>query len=194
MPATIRPLLAAAVLTAALSACDDPYSIEPQFAVVSDTFAVYGINQAPIGAPTAISLFGAASGTPAVTATASFGFDFAIDAAGGSVTLIPNSRVSNGMVRTHRVGLQVVSEPFADLTHAPSGGYKYDSLLVITPGQTVAVQAFDPVACPISYLGTSIYGKLVVDSIVASPARVFFRTTVDPNCDFRSLLPGIPKD
>jgi hypothetical protein len=194
MPATFRPLLAAALLTAALSACEDPYSVDPQFEVASDTFFVYGINQAPIGAPTAVSLFGAASSAPAVTATAAFSFDFAVDAAGGTVTLIPNSQVANGMVRTHRVGFQVVEESFANLTHAPSGGYTYDSLLVVTPGQTVAVQTFDPVACPVSYLGTSIYGKLVVDSIVASPVRVYFRSTVDPNCDFRSLLPGIPKD
>lgn len=195
MPATFRPLFAAAALTAAFTACGDPYAVEAQFAVVSDTFAVFSLNDAPPGAPTAISLFASLNGVPAVTAGPSFAFDVAVDVAGtGTVTLIPNSRVGNGMVVPHRVGLQVVEGTFDALTRAPAGGYKYDSLLVVTPGQVVAVQASDPVACPVPYLGTSIYGKLIVDSIRPSPTRVFFRSTVDPNCDFRSLLPGVPKD
>ncbi|MBA3891443.1 MAG: hypothetical protein H0X64_13025 [Gemmatimonadaceae bacterium] len=195
MPATFRPLLAAAALTAAFTACSDPNAIEAQFAIVTDTFAVFSINDAPSGAPTAISLFASVNGVPAVTAGPTFSFDFAVDAQGtGSVTLIPNSRVGNAMVRPHRVGLQVVPGTFDALTRAPASGYKYDSLLVITPGQVVAVQAFDPFACPVAFLGTSIYGKLVVDSVRTGPTRVFFRSTVDPNCDFRSLLPGVPKD
>lgn len=195
MPATFRPLLAAAALTAAFTACGDPYAVEAQYAVTSDTFAVYSLNDAPAGAPTAISLYASLNDDPAVTAGPSFAFDIAVEAAGaGAVTLIPNSRVANPMVRPHRVGLQVVPGTFDALTRAPAGNYKYDSLLVVTPGQVVAVQTADPSACPLPYLGTNIYGKLVVDSIRSSPTRVFFRSTVDPNCDFRSLLPGVPKD
>lgn len=195
MPATFRPLLAAAVMIAAFAACDDPLAIEPQFEVNADTFSVYSINEAPAGAPSAVSLYASVNSVPAVAAGPTFSFDFAIDVGpGGTITLIPNSRVGNAMVRPHRVGLQVVSESYESLTRAPAGGYKYDSLLVVTPGQTIAVQSSDPVACPVSYLGTSIYGKLVIDSVSAAPARVFLRSTVDPNCDFRSLLPGIPKD
>lgn len=195
MPATFRPLLAAAALTAAFTACGDPYAVEAQFAVASDTFAVYTLNDAPAGAPTAIALYASVSGVPAVTAGPSFAFDLAVDAQGTStVTLIPNSRVGNAMVVPHRVGLQVVPGTFEALTRAPAGDYKYDSLLVVTPGQVVAVQSADPSACPVPYLGTNIYGKLVVDSVRTAPTRVFFRSTVDPNCDFRSLLPGVPKD
>lgn len=195
MPATIRPLLAAAALTAALTACGDPYAIEAQFNVATDTFSVYTLNDAPAGAPTAIALYASVGGVPAVTAGPTFAFDIAVDVDGtGKVTLIPNSRVGNAMVRPHRVGMQVVPGTFEALTRAPAGGYKYDSLLVVSPGQVVAVQAADPAACPVPYLGTNIYGKLVVDSVRATPARVYFRSTVDPNCDFRSLLPGVPKD
>lgn len=195
MPATFRPLLAAAALTAAFTACGDPYAVEAQLEVTSDTFAVYGLNDAPAGAPTAISLYATVGGVPAVAAGPTFRFDVAVDVAGnGAVTLIPNSRVANGMLVPHRVGLQVVPGTFEALTRAPAGGYKYDSLLVVTPGQVVAVQAADPAACPVPYLGTNVYGKLVVDSIRGTPARVFFRSTIDPNCDFRSLLPGLPKD
>lgn len=195
MPAIFRPFLAAAASIAAFTACGDPNAVEAQFAVATDTFAVFDINEAPTGAPTAISLFASVTGLPSVVAGPSFSFDVAVATSGTStVTLIPNSRVGNGLVRTHRVGLQVVPGTFEALTRAPAGGYKYDSLLVVTPGQVVAVQASDPFACPVAFLGTSIYGKLVVDSIRRAPGRVFFRSTVDPNCDFRSLLPGVPRD
>jgi glycine cleavage system aminomethyltransferase T len=58
----------------------------------------------------------------------------------------------------------------------------------------VGIQSADPNACPVPYLGTWIYAKFVIDSVAEQPARIFVRTTVDANCDFRSLLPGIPED
>ena len=195
MSATYRPLLAAVLLTAALAACQDPYAPEAQFEVVTDTFAIYGINDAPLAAPTAVSLFNAVTGVPAVTAAPNFSFDFALDVADdGTITLLPNSRVANRMLSPHRVGFQRVDVPFASLTAAPASGYTFDSLLVVAPGQTIAIQSADPNACPVPYLGTWIYAKFVIDSVAEQPARIFVRTTVDANCDFRSLLPGIPED
>lgn len=199
MPATIRPLLAAGLLTAALVACDDPYAVEPQLEVVADSFVVFGINDAPVGGASAISLVGAPTRQQAVPATASLNFDIAVDVnADGSVRLITPRALINVLPdpRTlpHRVGLQVVSSSYETLLLAPGRGYTFDSLLTVTPGQTVAVQSANTVACPVPYLGTMLYAKLVVDSVRMNPARVFFRSTVDPNCDFRSLVPGIPKD
>ena len=198
MSATSRPLIAAAVLTAALAACSDPYAVDPQFDVLADTFFVYSINEVPVAAPSALLLYGATGGTPATPATSALNFDVAVDVtAEGSVRLVtPRALISvvpDPRTPPHSVGLQVVSEAFDALRLAPSGGYKYDSLLTVTPGQTVVVQSRNQSVCP-PYVGTSIHGKLVVDSVRMNPARVFFRTTVDPNCDFRSLVPGKPQD
>lgn len=198
MPATSRPLIAAAVLTAALAACSDPYAVDPQYDVLVDTFFVYGINEVPIASPSALVLFGATTGTPATPATTALNFDVAVDVtAGGDVRLVtPRAFISvvpNPGTPPHSVGLQVVSEAFDGLRTAPSGGYAYDSLLTVSPGETVVVQSRNPAICP-PYFGTAIYGKLVVDSVRMNPARVFLRTTIDPNCDFRSLVPGKPED
>ena len=198
MPATSRPLIAAAVLTAALAACSDPYAVDPQFDVVADTFFVYGINDVPVAAPSALLLYGATSGTPATSATSALNFDVAVDVtADGSVRFVtPRALISvvpDPRTPPHSVGLQVVGEAYDALRLAPPGGYKYDSLLTVTPGQTVVVQSLNQSVCP-PYVGNAIYGKLVVDSVRLNPARVFLRTTVDPNCDFRSLVPGKPED
>lgn len=200
MPATFRQLSVAAALIAAVAACDDPYAIEAQREVVADTTVLYSVSSAPIGAPTAYYLLGAASRQAAVVANPSFAFDVAVQVSdAGAVQLItPNALIGVPPapdVRPHRVGLQVVEGAFAALTLAPVGGYAYDSLLTVTPGQTVALQSANQVACPGLYMGQHYYAKLVVDSVRTDPARVFLRVTTDPNCDYRSLVPGaVPEE
>ena len=47
----------------------------------------------------------------------------------------------------------------------------------------------------LAYLSTIRYTKLVVDSIDVARRAVFFRTVHDPNCGYRSLIPGVvPKN
>lgn len=192
MAQSVRVLTAAALATALLAACDAPTGIDAQANVVADTVALYGLNDAPVGAPTAFSLFNAATGTGAVEASTAFRFDVAVDvAADGAVRLLPNSRVGNVLAPVYRVGLQRVTQAFDAVTIAPLSGYAYDSVLVVRPGETVVVESSDNVACPVAFLGTTIYAKLVVDSVrTAEPSRVFLRAVTDPNCGFRSLVAG----
>lgn len=192
MSASIRPLIAAAALTAALAACDDPYAVEAQLEVVTDTFAAFGINEAPTGAPSAYSLFG----NTVLAASGSYNFDFAFDVReGGRVAVIPNNRLAGGLVGGYRVGIQrITGNTFEGLQRAPLSGYAYDSTFVLQPGDAIVIDSQNPTACPIAFYGTSIYGKLVIDSVRTNPGRVFFRTTVDRNCGFRSLAPGLPRD
>jgi len=199
MPANFRPLFAAAALVAALAACDDPYSIEAQNAVVADTTVLYSINDAPIGAPTAYFLFGAVNRTTDVTANSSFNFDVALSIPDANqVQLITPRRlvgvIPNLVQPPHRVGLQTVPEAFDQLLAAPNSGFAYDSLLTVTPGQAVVIQSANPNACPLAIYGMNFYAKFVVDSIRMDPARAFVRVTTDPNCDFRSFAPGVPKE
>lgn len=194
MSANFRPLLAAAALVAAFAACDDPYRRDADLKVIADTTVLYNINDAPIGAPTAYYLLGASRGRGATVANAGFAFDVAVLVQGTSVRLVtPRSLVGvipDPSSPPFRVGMQLVSTPFNDLTMAPDRGYVYDSLLTVTPGQTVAIQSANPAACPLVYFGTVYYAKLVVDSVRTDPARAYLRVTTDPNCDFRSLVAG----
>lgn len=196
MPATFRPLLAAAAFVAAFAACDDPYAIEAQYPVVADTTVLYGINSAPVGAPTAYFLVGASSGQAAVAANAGFGFDVAVSVlADGSVRFITPTALAalipNRESIPHPVGLQLLpGVGFDTLSLAPASGYTRDSVLTVTAGQTVAVQSATPAGCPVSYLGRNFHAKMVVDSVRGDPARVYLRVVTDPNCDYRSLKPG----
>jgi hypothetical protein len=200
MPATFRQLSVAAAVIAAVAACDDPYAVEAQRTVVADTTLLYSVSSAPIGAPTAYYLLGASSRQAAVVANASFAFDVAVQVseAGGVQLITPRALIGvppDPQVYPHRVGLQRVDGAFDALTLAPVSGYTYDSLLTVTPGQTIALQSANPNACPVLYLGQHFYAKLVVDSVRTAPARVYLRATTDPNCDFRSLVPGaVPEE
>lgn len=200
MPATFRQLSVAAALIAAVAACDDPYAVEAQRTVVADTVVLYSVSSAPIGAPTAYYLIGASSRQAAVAANSAFAFDVAVNVDGaGAVQLItPRALIGvppDPQVYPHEVGLQRVEGAFDALTLAPTGGYTLDSLLTVTPGQTVALRSANPAACPVAYLGRHFYAKLVVDSVKADPARVYLRATTDPNCDFRSLVAGaVPEE
>lgn len=200
MPATFRQLSVAAALIAAVAACDDPYAVEAQREVVADTVVLYSVSSAPIGAPTAYYLLGASSRQAAVVADASFAFDVAVnvDDAGTVRLITPRALIGlplDPRAYPHEVGLQLVEGAFGALALAPVSGYRLDSLLTVTPGQTVALRSANPAACPVAYLGRHFYAKLIVDSVKTDPARAYLRATTDPNCDFRSLVPGaVPEE
>ena len=127
-------------------------------------------------------------------------FDVAFDlVASGGVKLVPARLVSatrtvggGQVVATQRVGLQLAQGSFESVTKAPTSGFKYDSTVTVTPGQTVLLEVSSD-QCQFS-LASLIYAKLVVDSVQTESRKIFFRATRDPNCGFKSFAPGIPKN
>lgn len=178
-----------------LAACGDPLGVKATAAVRFDTLSVYAMSGTPLTYPSAYS-----AGTGVVMRVEpDIAFDIAFDLdANGKVRLIPARQVSaartiGGLPQpTPRVGMVVVKGTFESLTKAPgSGSYKYDSSLVVSPGEAVALEVASD-ACQFS-LSQQLYAKLVIDSVKAQTRRIYFRATRDPNCGFRSLTPGIPK-
>jgi hypothetical protein len=180
----------AAVTAVVFVGCKDLTQPKAQLSIFGDSTTVYALNGAPPGAPTALYMF---TGQP-VAADASFRFDVAYDIdPTGAIVLLPVRAVGNGLASSpHRVGLLISTEPFDAINEAPKSGYRYDSSTVVRVGQAVLVQSADPIACATSLFGTTIYGKLVVDSINRSTRRLHTRYRVDPNCGFVSLGTGIP--
>jgi len=186
-----------ATLVAALSitACDDTLGLRASFEVAFDTLSAYGITQSPLSFPVAYS-----AGTGLVVRIdPELAFDVAFDLPGNNkVQIIPARRISTTRVlggvptATPRVGIQLAQGSFESVTRAPSGGYVYDSTFVVSPGQGVVLELSGD-ACQFS-LASQQYAKLVVDSIVAARRQVYFRAVRDPNCGFRSLQPGVPKN
>ena len=190
MRATFRLLPSAAAL-AALAACADPLRVKATSEVFTDTLTVYALNRSPSYFPSTINtLLGRAI---APTSPASFDVGVDIDDQQRAV-IYPNKLVVGPLYSTHRVGAQIVDAPFESITTAPRRNYNYDAPTVAAANTVVAIAADNP-ACATS-LATTIYSKLVVDTVrLDAPAPyVRLRITVDPNCGFRSFLPGIPKD
>jgi hypothetical protein len=196
MTATLRAGLVAAMLAAAtLLACGDPNAPRANFSNYSDTLALYALNGAPPGAPTAVRLFGGVTlgGTAGVATDVGFSFDVAVDIdEQGQLVLYTVRRIAAPFLGRHRVGIRRTSDAFDTITEAPQDDYMYDSLAVVSVGETVLIESADVDAARACVLGGVIYGKMIVDSVRASDRRVFTRVTANPNCGFRSFETGIP--
>lgn len=189
-------LAAATFAAAAMLACGDPIAPQPRFPNYADTLGLYALNGAPRGAPTAIHLIaGATFGSAGVVTDASFAFDVAVDIDGqGRPVLYPVRALAAPFLGRHRVGIRRETRAFDSITEAPTDGYTHDSVAVLTVGEVVLIESADLEATSTCLVRGFIYAKIVVDSLSVAPRRLFVRVTADPNCGFRSLVPGVPTD
>lgn len=181
----------AATLLAFAAACDDFTSVPARLAVIGDSGMVHAINGAPPGAPTALHLYTGSR----LAADASFFFDVAFDIdASGNPLIIPQRVLASGLAASRTVGLQAVNSTYAALTRAPKDGYRVDTTLVTTVGQTVVIQTYDNSVCGIALTGSVLYAKLIVLEVNRANRTLTVQYVVDPNCGFLSFEPGIPKE
>src|SRR5438093_10854380 len=100
----VAPLMAALVF--GIVACGDITSPKAALPTFRDSAAVYALNGAPSGAPTAFYAYA----EQVVHADPSFRFDVAFDIdASGQALLLPVRTVANGLASSHAVGLQTVA-------------------------------------------------------------------------------------
>jgi hypothetical protein len=186
-----RPVALFMSVTAALVAvaCNDPFGTRASTEVRTDTLVVYAMTGTPLGFPAALNTVFRTT----VRMDPSFNFHIAFDIDDeGKVRLVPVRLVGGSATASRSVGLQKVTTPFAELAVAPTRGYGYDSVLVVSPGETVVVQTLTPELCAL-FVNQNMYSKLVIDTVFAAERAIHFRLTHDPNCGFRSLAPGLPK-
>lgn len=182
-------LALAAAFIVLSSACGDSTGFEASRPVVTDTFTVYSISGTPPGFPSALSTTSQAL----VRADGDFNFDIAFDIDAQGRALLYPVRLTGGQYTADRqVGLQKASTTFELMLRAPTGGYRYDSVLVSQPNDAILVQVIT-LECQFG-LSTAKYSKLAIDAIDPVRRTISFRMTHDPNCGFRSFAPGIPKD
>ncbi len=182
---------------ALFASCNDPLALKASIAVRTDTLSAFAMTGTPATYPAAFD----AANSSVVRIGTDIGFDIAFDFApspNGAVQLVPARQVSasantGGIIVTssRRVGLQKVSGTFESITKAPNKNYTYDSLMVVNTGVPVVMELSSS-GCQYS-LSSTIYAKIVIDSVNTGTRRLFFRSTVDPNCGFRSFQPGVPK-
>ena len=179
-----------------VSACDNPNTSTTLITVIADTLQVFALTGTPPSYPAA---FLASSG--AVTrADGSFYFDVAFDINPSSEVIVyPQKLVGvpcvtgavncGGTAGGKPVGLQRITVAFDSLERAPTAGYQFDSTFTLTPGQGLVMQVQSAAECPLAF-STVMYSKFVVDSIDTTRRSIYFRSVNDPNCGYRSLIPG----
>lgn len=182
------PLVAICAIGSAL-ACSDPFAAKATVAVQTDTLIAYSLSgttpEFPAGLNTAFR------SVVRVDETHNYDVAFDVDAQ-GQVRLIPVKLMGGLVTATRRVGIQKLTVSYDAMNKAPTSGYTYDSVTVIKPGEGVVVEVTSATNCSFQ-LSALLYSKLAVDSVNQATHEIFFRTTHDPNCGFRSFLPGVPK-
>ncbi|MGQ0767218.1 MAG: hypothetical protein ACT4OZ_16340 [Gemmatimonadota bacterium] len=191
------PLLAMGVAAAAVIACDDPLGVDATTPTRADTLKVFAMTGTPASFPSGYS-----AGTGLISRIEpEIAFDVVFDlSTDGRIRVIPARLISQLRVIlgrtevTQQVSLQVSTESFESIGRAPGGGYKRDSIVTVTPGQTVLIEVQSEICSFQFTLSSLLYAKLVVDSVRTSSREIFFRAIRNPNCGFRSFAPGIPRN
>lgn len=191
MPLRIPALLVAVIAVAAASGCGDATAIKAQFDNRDTTVIVYALNGTPVTVPSAIRLRNGS----AVRIDANFSFDIAFDInAQGEAVVHTQRAVASQLVSGHRVGLKLSDGPYEAIVEAPTSGFSFDSSLVLPMGKVLIVDSVDPTCSTFSILGPNIRAKIRLDSVVVERRTIYLRMLHNPNCGFRSLTPGIPKE
>jgi hypothetical protein len=178
-------LLATAGLILATAACGDPDELRARFETESDTLVVYALSGSPVGYPTALN-------TPfmqVLRAEGDLAFDVAFDIVGDSVALIPVQLVI-GANPGRDVGILDTAATFDAITRAPSRGYNDSTVTKLARGGVAIIEA-ESGYCQFDLVQV-VYSKLIIDDFDPATREISFRILVDPNCGFRSFLPGVP--
>ncbi len=183
------PLVLGASLVSVI-ACDDPFAAKATLAVQTDTLVAYALSGTSPAFPAGLNTVF----RTVVRVDADHNYDVAFDLdAQGNVRLIPVQLMGGATTAGRRVGLQKSSQGYAALTIAPNANYVYDSVLVVKPGDAAVIEVLSADQCSFT-LSTLLYSKIGIDSVNTTTRQIFFQSTHDPNCGFRSFLPGVPKN
>jgi hypothetical protein len=204
---SLVPLLFACCVTiASLADCGGNGLATAVGDVGYDTLVFFALNHSGPNAPSGFDL----TSQQAVTTDGTEGFDVAFDLSPtGQTIIIPVKLITtgNGVGTAHQVGLKTTAQLYDStacvmaglpanlpnpcyIVRAPLHGYAFDTTYGLTPGVPIIVAA-STAGC-VGQVDPVLYAKLVVDSVHASQGTIYARATVDPNCGYRSFLPGIP--
>ena len=176
-----------AVASISAAACDDPFAPRATTQIRTDSFIVYAVSQTPINAPAAFNIVFFTT----LRLEPTYGFDLVFDIdQDGKVVLIPVRLIGGAITSQRRVGLQRIEGPYEEMTRAPTSGYQYDSTLALAVGEAALVELQTDI-CQFQ-ASQLVYAKVQIKAVDPVSRTIVFRITYDPNCGFRSFLPGVP--
>lgn len=192
----LRRLSAAAVAALSIAACKDTTAIQANLPVTADTLVAYALTGTPASLPSGLAV--TLRSTVRVSAAGNFDVAFDFDSLGRIIVSPVRTIVSPlAGISIPLVALQLPSTSFDAITVAPSGYYRPDTAVVVTPGQPFVILTTRSTASQTCLYTPSprVYAKVVIDSIQPTTTRaIYLRQTVDPNCGFKSLQPGLPSN
>ena len=189
---SLRPAALLAVL--ALSACKDSLGgLKATQGTQTDAFLVYALTGTPASYPT--TYVAAARSVSTIDGGGNFDIAFDIDAQ-GKVVVYPMRLVVSPITPFRDVGLLKGTGTFASIERAPNSGYLTDKTITLSPGEVLILQTARNTGNDMCMYGISpyIFAKIGLDSVDLKDRSIFFKSTVNPNCGFRSFKTGIPTD
>ena len=179
----------------ALSGCkgDALGGLHPTQGTETDSFVAYALTGTPASYPT--GYVAAARTVAMVDGNGNFDIAFDIDAQ-GKVVVYPMRLVVSPITPFRDVGLLKGTGAFDAITRAPSSGYVTDKSVTLSPGDVLILQTAHNTGNDICIYGISpyIFAKIGLDSVNLNNRSIYFKSTVNPNCGFRSFKSGIPTD
>jgi hypothetical protein len=173
--------------------CKDDSILLPTIPVVSDTLVAYAMTGTAPSLPSALAI--AFQSTVPVDGSAAFDIGFDFDSA-GHVVVSPVRLLVNQLSGAPSVGIQTLfSTPFDSIKSAPGGYYRPDTAIVVTPGQPFVILTSRSTPSDVCVYDPNprLYAKVVIDSVKPETTRaIYLRVVTDPNCGFKSFLPGLP--
>lgn len=190
IPVRFAALLASFGTLLSASACSDPLAAKATLAVQTDTLVAFALSGTSPSFPAALNTVF----RTVVRVDADHNYDVAFDIdAQNNVKVIPVRLMGGATTAARRVGIQKTTQSYAALTKAPSSGYVYDSVAVVKPGESLAIELTSTDQCVFTF-SSLLYSKIGIDSVNTATRQIYFQVTHDPNCGFRSFLPGVPKN
>jgi len=184
-------IIATMCVVVVLNACGDPTSLQAHTPTSVDSLYVFALSGTPPTYPSGVSIIA----RQAVRVDGFGGFDVAFDIdTSGNAVVYPVKMVVAMPGGSRQVGLLKIPAAFDRILEAQQAGYEKDSSFVLSPGETVVIQAAhngDRDICQFA-LSPYLYAKIGVDSVNLASRTIYFHLGLDPNCGFRSFASGIP--
>ena len=193
---TRRALSFPALLVAALALAgcggSDSFLTPANFENVDRQYEAWAISGSPSALPAGYQFTTESLVRPQVQGDGSLNFDIAFDInAAGKVMLLP-ARVITPVPPAGAPSIEFAQQPgvYEQLQRATDKGYVADTVITLGVGEVITVRLLNS-GC---VYGEPFYAKLTIDDVNVAERRLLFRTLVNRNCGYRSLLAGVPKD
>jgi hypothetical protein len=189
--------VAALASLALATGCKDTTNLIPaSLPVATDTLVAFALTGTSASLPSALAV--TRRSTVRVDGTGSFDVGFDFDPQGRVVVSPVRVLVNQLSPGAVSVGIQTAfTTPFDDIKTAPGGYYRPDTAIVVSPGQAFLLLVNRATAADVCIVDPTphVFAKVVIDSVKPATTRaIYMRVTTDPNCGFRSLVPGLPSN